>query len=65
MLKVKDLDSYYGESKVIESLNFNVPKGKIVGLIGRNGVGKSTSLKSIMGVVKTPNGSVVFDENKR
>lgn len=64
MLKVKDLDSYYGESKVIESLNFNVPKGKIVGLIGRNGVGKSTSLKSIMGVVKTPNGSVVFDENE-
>jgi len=61
MLKVNGLDSYYGESKVIEGLSFQVPKGKIVGLIGRNGVGKSTTLKSIMGVVKTPGGSVVFD----
>ncbi len=61
MLKVNGLDSYYGESKVIEGLSFHVPKGKIVGLIGRNGVGKSTTLKSIMGVVKTPGGSVVFD----
>lgn len=61
MLKVNGLDSYYGESKVIEGLSFQVPKGKIVGLIGRNGVGKSTTLKSIMGVVKTPDGSVVFD----
>jgi urea transport system ATP-binding protein len=55
------LASYYGESKVIEGLSFHVPKGKIVGLIGRNGVGKSTTLKSIMGVVKTSGSSVVFD----
>ena len=61
MLKVNGLDSYYGESKVIEGLSFHVPKGKIVGLIGRNGVGKSTTLKSIMGVVKTSGSSVVFD----
>jgi urea transport system ATP-binding protein len=61
MLKVNGLASYYGESKVIEGLSFHVPKGKIVGLIGRNGVGKSTTLKSIMGVVKTSGSSVVFD----
>ena len=61
MMKVNGLDSYYGESKVIEGLSFHVPKGKIVGLIGRNGVGKSTTLKSIMGVVKTSGSSVVFD----
>lgn len=61
MLKVNGLDSYYGESKVIEGLSFHVPKGKIVGLIGRNGVGKSTTLKSIMGIVKTSGSSVVFD----
>ncbi|MGN0605513.1 MAG: urea ABC transporter ATP-binding subunit UrtE [Oscillospiraceae bacterium] len=64
MLKIKNLDSYYGESMVIENLSFDVPKGKIVGLIGRNGVGKSTTLKSIMGIVKTPKGSVVFDGNE-
>ena len=61
MLKVNGMSSYYGESMVIDDLRFEVPKGKIVGLIGRNGVGKSTTLKSIMGIVKTPSGSVMFD----
>lgn len=61
MLKIKDMDSCYGESRVIEKLSFDVPKGKIVGLIGRNGVGKSTTLKSIMGIVKTPKGEIQFD----
>lgn len=61
MLKLKNVDSCYGESRVIENLCFDVPKGKIVGLIGRNGVGKSTTLKSIMGIVKTPSGSILFD----
>lgn len=61
MLKIKAMDSYYGESRVIENLSFDVPKGKIVGLIGRNGVGKSTTLKSIMGIVKTPKGEIQFN----
>lgn len=62
MLYLKNMDSYYGESRVIEGLNFDIPKGKIVSLIGRNGVGKSTTLKSIMGLVKTgPETSILFD----
>lgn len=61
MLKLTDMDSYYGESRVIEGLSLDVPKGEIVSLIGRNGVGKSTTLKSIMGLVKTPKGSIVLD----
>ena len=61
MLEIKNMDSYYGESRVIEDLSFKVPKGKIVGLIGRNGVGKSTTLKSIMGIVKTPKGEIMFN----
>ncbi len=60
MLKINNLSAYYGESCVIESLNFSVEQGKIVSLIGRNGVSKSTTLKSIMGVVKTPSGSIEF-----
>lgn len=64
VLKLKKVDSYYGESRIIKNLCFEVPKGKIVGLIGRNGVGKSTTLKSIMGIVKTPKGSIFFDENE-
>lgn len=61
MLKIKGMDSYYGESRVIEGLDLNVEKGKITCLIGRNGVGKSTTLKSIMGIVKTPAGSISLD----
>ncbi|MGN1417119.1 MAG: urea ABC transporter ATP-binding subunit UrtE [Oscillospiraceae bacterium] len=61
MLSLKNVDSYYGESRVIEDLSLEIPKGKIVGLIGRNGVGKSTTLKSIMGIVKTPKGEMIFD----
>ena len=61
MLKLKGMDSYYGESRVIEGLDLNIEKGKITCLIGRNGVGKSTTLKSIMGVVKTPTGSIMLD----
>lgn len=61
MLNIKNVSSYYGESCVIDNLSFDVPKGKIVGLIGRNGVGKSTTLKSIMGIVKTPKGEIIFD----
>lgn len=56
------MDSYYGESRVIENLNLEIPDGKIVSLIGRNGVGKSTTLKSIMGLVKTsPTTSLIFN----
>lgn len=61
MLEIKNLSSYYGESRIIPSLSLSVPKGKIVCLIGRNGVGKSTTLKSIMGMVKTPEGSILLD----
>jgi urea transport system ATP-binding protein len=60
MLRLKNVNSFYGESRVIADLNFHAPKGKITCLIGRNGVGKSTTLKSIMGLVKT-NGVIELD----
>lgn len=58
MLMIKDMSAYYGESSVISGLNISVADNQIVCLIGRNGVGKSTTLKSIMGLVKTPEGSI-------
>jgi urea transport system ATP-binding protein len=61
MLDIKGMTSYYGESCVIPGIDLSVPDKKIVCLIGRNGVGKSTTLKSIMGLVKTPSGSIMFD----
>lgn len=61
MLKIEGLDSYYGESCVIPELSLHAKKGEITCLIGRNGVGKSTTLKSIMGLVKTPKGKIMLD----
>lgn len=61
MLKINELDAYYGESIILNQVNLNVGKGQVVCLLGRNGVGKSTFLKSIMGLVHTPKGSIQFD----
>ncbi len=61
MLNISKMNSYYGESNIIRDLDLNVENGKICCLIGRNGVGKSTTLKSIMGLVKTPSGSIQLD----
>ena len=62
MLKITDLHSFYGKSHIIQGLSLEVNKGEIVSLLGRNGVGRSTTIKSIMGMVKA-NGSIKF-ENK-
>lgn len=61
MLSVEHIEAYYGSSCIIPDLSIEVPKGQIVCLIGRNGVGKSTTLKSILGLVKTPRGSIKLD----
>lgn len=61
MLSIKGLSAYYGESLIIPNLNLEVPDKEIVCLIGRNGVGKTTTLKSIMGLVKNPEGSILLD----
>lgn len=61
MLNVTELEAYYGESIILNQVNLQVGKGQVVCLLGRNGVGKSTFLKSIMGLVATPKGSIRFD----
>jgi branched-chain amino acid transport system ATP-binding protein len=60
LLEVKDLNTFYGMSHVLQGISLNVDQGEIVTLLGRNGMGKSTTLKSIMGLVKPNSGSVVF-----
>ena len=62
MLKMKNLNCSYGECKVLHDTSLEVNEGKLVGLIGRNGVGKTTTLKSIMGLVPHKSGSVHFYE---
>ncbi len=61
MLRVSHLSAYYGESKVLNDICLRINEGQVVCLLGRNGVGKTTFLKSIMGLVKTPNGSISLD----
>jgi len=59
MLEVRDLHAYYGKSHILQGVEFNVGEGEIVSLLGRNGVGRSTAIKAIMGeVVRT--GSIRF-----
>ena len=59
MLRVSDLHAYYGKSHILQGVSFEVMPGEIVSLLGRNGVGRSTTIKAIMGDV-TPQGSVRF-----
>jgi branched-chain amino acid transport system ATP-binding protein len=60
LLEVKELNTYYGMSHVLQGISLIVDQGQIVTLLGRNGMGKSTTLKSIMGLVKPRSGSVLF-----
>ncbi|MEI7968069.1 MAG: ABC transporter ATP-binding protein [Betaproteobacteria bacterium] len=59
MLEVKDLHAYYGKSHILHGVHLNVKQGEIVSLLGRNGVGRSTTIKAIMGQVDG-SGSVQF-----
>ncbi len=60
LLKIKQLQSWYDESHVLHGVNCEVRAGEIVTLLGRNGAGKSTTLKSIMGLIPRRTGSVSF-----
>ena len=61
LLAVKNLGAWYGESHVLHGVTFDVLPGEVVTLLGRNGVGKSTTLKSIMGIIESRSGSVRFE----
>lgn len=60
MLEVKELNAYYGAIHALKGLNFTIDEGEIVALIGSNGAGKSTTLKSISGLIKDKTGHIVF-----
>jgi len=63
MLKVSKLNQYYGGSHILRDLDFEVPAGKVTALLGRNGVGKTTLLRTLMGVVPAATGEVRFGEH--
>jgi branched-chain amino acid transport system ATP-binding protein len=61
LLKVENLEAWYGESHVLHGVGFEIGRGELVTLLGRNGAGKTTTLKSIMGMVAKRTGSIRFD----
>ena len=60
ILEVKDLNVSYGGIKAVKDISFSVPKGEVVTLIGANGAGKSSTLRSIVGLVKPESGSILL-----
>jgi urea transport system ATP-binding protein len=60
MLQVKNLNQYYGGSHILRDVSFELPAGKVTALLGRNGVGKTTLLRTLMGLVPARSGEIVF-----
>ena len=61
LLQFKDVDTHYGDLHVLKQVNYSIAAGEIVALLGGNASGKSTTMKTIMGVVRPTRGSVIFD----
>ena len=64
MLATGNLNSYYGRSHVLQGITMQVNQGEVISIIGRNGTGKTTFLKSIMGLTDRTTGSILFDERE-
>ncbi len=61
MLRVAGLETFYGRARILDGVGIEVARGEVVALLGRNGAGKSTTLKSIIGLVRPAAGEVTFD----
>ncbi len=61
LLEFKDVDTYYGDLHVLKGVNYTIEKGEIVCLLGGNASGKSTTMKTIMGVVRPARGTVIYE----
>ena len=61
MLKIKGLNTYYGESHILRDVDMNINQGEMICLIGRNGVGKTTLLKSLIGLLTPRRGEIIFN----
>src|SRR6516165_12430062 len=62
LVNIEDIHTYYGKSHILHGVSLTVGRGEVVGLLGRNGVGKSTTLKTIMGLVSPARGKVLFED---
>ena len=60
MLKVTDINSYYGRAHILQGVSFDLPQGEVMVLLGRNGAGKSTTMKTLIGIVRPARGRIDF-----
>jgi len=60
-LEIKDINTFYGFSHILYDVSLKVPKGKVVALLGRNGVGKTTTIRSVMGLTPPQSGTILFN----
>ncbi len=60
ILEIQEIDTYYGQSHVLQGISLSIDEGEVVSLLGRNGVGKTTTLRSIMGLTPPRRGSIKF-----
>lgn len=60
-LRVRNLQSWYGDSHILHGIDFDASEGEVITLLGRNGAGKTTALRSIMGIIKKRTGSAAYD----
>ena len=64
MLEITALDAYYGRAHILQGLSFSMNRGEVLALMGRNGAGKSTTMKAIMGLVPPAGGTVSFEDQR-
>tara|TARA_B100000945_G_scaffold8226_1_gene6701 strand:- start:938 stop:1639 length:702 start_codon:yes stop_codon:yes gene_type:complete len=64
MLEIKNIETFYGQSQVLFGIDLKIKQGEVVTLIGRNGMGKTTTINSIMGLVKIKSGKIIFSGNQ-
>ena len=64
ILKASGINVYYGESHILRDVDLQIPKGEMICLIGRNGVGKTTFLKTLIGLLQQKSGSIEYDSNQ-
>src|SRR5258708_10965073 len=65
MLRIEGLHTYYGHGHILQGVNLEIPQGRIAAVLGRNGVGKTTTLRSIIGLASPRRGRVLLDDRAR
>src|SRR4051812_7999778 len=63
LLQIKDIHTYYGDAHILDGVSFDVPEGSCVSVLGRNGVGKTTLSRSLMGFTPPSRGEIHFNSN--